>query len=200
MDTYKAESELAVIRKIMEDSRNIVIDNGWHYILWGIVVSCALLANYFMYLFGVSMQAAGMMWFITMTSTAIAAGFVERKMKRKRSVRTFAGRLLGTLWFAGGISMFVFGFAGTISGAYNAVFICPIISTVLGTTYFVSGSIQQVKWLKLLSIGWWGGAIVLFLYPGLHTLMIFAVMLICFQIVPGIILNFKYKEGSLPAA
>lgn len=92
--------------------------------------------------------------------------------------------------------MFMFGFIGTLSGAYNPVYICPIISTLLGVSYFTSGEIQQIKWLKFISFGWWAGATYTFLFASIHTLIIFAGMMICFQVIPGIILNNKYKKES----
>ncbi len=184
MDTKQAELELSVIKKIMEDSRNVVCNNGWHYIFWGAVVSSALIANYIMLLLRISNEFVGWMWFVLMISAAIIAILWERRKEKKRLVKTFAG----------GIAMFMFGFMGTISGAYNPVYICPIISTVLGVTYFTSGEIQQLKWQKRLSFGWWAGAIFLFLFPSVHTLLIFALMMIGFQTIPGIILNRKYKK------
>lgn len=197
MNISQSETELSVIKKIMEDSRNIVADNGWHYILWGVSVTCALIANYIMALKNVSMNYQGMLWFILMTSTWILESIIERRLAKKKKERTFAGKLLGSLWFAAGISMFTFGFIGTISHAYHAIFICPIISTMLGATYIISGAIQQAKWLQLLSIGWWGGAIYTFLFPSVHTLLIFAVMMISFQTIPGIILFRKWKRNPL---
>ncbi|MBK8552977.1 MAG: hypothetical protein IPL53_18715 [Ignavibacteria bacterium] len=112
----------------------------------------------------------------------------------KSPAQTFTSRILGSLWLASGISMFIYGFVGTFSGAYNPVFICPIIATSLGISYFTSGAIQQINWLRYVSFGWWAGAIVMFLFPGIHTLLIFALMIIIFQIVPGIVLNKRSKE------
>jgi hypothetical protein len=136
----------------------------------------------------------GWMWFVLMIGAAISGSIYERKADKKRKVKTFAGKLLGSIWFAGGISMFMFGFIGTLSGAYNPVYICPVISTVLGVTFYISGEIQQLKWQKLLSLGWWAGAILLFFLPGVHTLLIFAIMMICFQVIPGIIMNRTWKK------
>ena len=194
MESKQAELELSVIKKIMEDSRNIALNNGWHYILWGAVVSCALIANYIMALMRVENNSIGLMWFVLMISTAIAGSIYERRVSKRRPVQTFAGKLLSSLWFAGGIAMFIFGFAGTVSGAYNPVYVCSVISTVLGVTYFVSGEIQQIKWLKWLSLGWWAGAVYTFFFGSVHTLLIFAFMLIFFQVIPGIVLNRKYKK------
>jgi hypothetical protein len=196
MDTRQAEAELSLIKQMMIDSRRVVVDNGWHYIFWGVVVTAALLANYIMALNKVAMKYAGMMWFVTMVGAAIIAGIAERRSDRKRKVKTFAGKILGALWTGAGIAMFMFGFIGTMSGSYNPIYISPLIATVLGAAYFASGAIQQLKWLQMLSIGWWAGAIFTFIFPSVHTLLIFALMMLCLQTVPGIILYRKWKAAN----
>ncbi|MBE2219076.1 MAG: hypothetical protein IAE90_12780 [Ignavibacteria bacterium] len=190
----KAEEEISVIKKIMEDSKKAIVDNGWHYIYWGLIVTAALIANYIMVLTNTSINMQGMLWFISMTSAAIIEGIIERKREKHVKVKTFAGRLLNTLWSGSGICMFILGFAGTVSGAYNAIMIFPLISVVLGAAYLVSGVIQQVKWLSALCIFWWAGSILLLLYPGLHSMLIFAVMIICFQVTPGVIMFVQSKR------
>jgi hypothetical protein len=200
MNTTQSQTELEVIKKIMEDSRKVIIDNGWHYIFWGIVVTCALIANYFMILEKVRPQYYGLMWFIAMMSAWIAEIIIERRIQRKRGSKTFAGRLISSLWSMSGISMFIFGFVGTITGAYNPVYICPIISVVLGSTYLISGAIQQIKWMQMLTTGWWSGALYMFLFPQVHTLLIFAIMILCFQVTPGIILYIKWRKSKVTAA
>jgi len=197
METKQAESELSVIKKIMEDSRRINIDNGIHYIFWGILVTVALLINYIMILTRTSMNYIGLMWLILMVTGMFIDIFIGRNQERKSRVKTFTGKLLGSLWFATSISMFMFGFVGSVLKAYNPVFICPIISTVLGISYFTSGAIQQLKWLQNISLGWWAGAVILFIFPSVHTLLIFGIMMICFQIIPGIILYKKSNEETV---
>ena len=194
IDSKQAETELAVIKQMMADSRRIVADNGWHYIFWGVVVTAALIANYIMVLQHVPMNYAGLMWFAAMISAWIIGSIVGRRSAKKSRVKTFAGKLLNSLWAASGISMFMLGFVGTISGAYNPIYICSLISIVLGVAYYTSGEIQQIRWLKMLSLGWWAGAVFTFAFPGVHTLLIFAVMMICFQVIPGIILYKKWKN------
>lgn len=191
METQQAQSEIAIIKKIMEDSRKINIDNGIHYIFWGVLVTVCLLINYVMLLTKTAGQFIGLMWFIAMIAGGIIDGWIGKRQENKSPAITFTGKLLGSLWLASGVAMFIYGFIGMVSKAYNPVFICPIIATSLGISYFTSGAIQQIKWLQYLSLGWWGGAIVLFIFPSIHSLLIFAVMLILFQIVPGIILRKK---------
>ena len=196
MNISQTETELQIIKKIMEDSRKIIVDNGWHYIFWGVVVTIALIANYFMALYRVSVNYQGMLWFAMMTGAWITEAIIEKRISRKKGSSTFAGRLLGSLWFASGISMFIFGFIGAITKAYNPIFICPVISTVLGVAYITSGAIQQTRWLQFLAVGWWGGAIFMFMYPTIHTLLIYAFMVIFLQTIPGIILFRKWKVSG----
>lgn len=195
MENIKAESELSVIKKIMEDSRQIVVDNGIHYIFWGIVVTAALIVNYAMALMKMEGKYIGLMWLILMVLSAIIDGAIGLKQSKTSKARTFAGDLLGSLWMASGIAMFIFGFIGTVSRAYNPIFICPIIATSLGISYFTSGAIQQLKWLQYISFGWWGGAMVMYFFPGVHTFLIFAFMMISLQVIPGIIINSKFKKS-----
>lgn len=192
--TTKAEEEISVIKTIMEDSRKAVVENGWHYIYWGSIVTAAIIVNYLMVIYNVSMYAQGMLWFFSMPGAAIVEGIIERKKEKHTKVKTFAGRLINSLWTGAGVCMFILGFAGTVSGAYNANMIFPLISIVLGSAYLVSGVIQQVKWLSVISIFWWSGAVVLFILPGMHSMLIFAGMLVCFQIVPGVLLYVKSKR------
>ncbi len=194
METRQAELELSLIKKMMDDSRKISLDNGWHFIYWGSLVTAALLINYILIITRSSPDYIGWMWFIMMIGGAIAGGILEKRHEKKKQVHTIAGRIIGSLWFASGIAMFIYGFLGSVSGGYNPVYICPVISTSLGISYYTSGEIQQIRLLKNIAFGWWAGAILLFFLPGIHTLLIFAIMMICFQIVPGIMLNKKFKK------
>lgn len=191
----KAESELTLIKKIMEDSRNSVAYNGIHFVFWGALVAVCLLLNYAFLVTGTLADKIGILWAVMMTAGAIADVIISVRMDKSRHVVTFAGKLLSYLWISSGIAMFMFGFLGPLSGAYKPVYICPIISTMLGVSYFVSGCIQQLPWLRNLSYAWWAGAFFMFLLPGRHTLLVFALMMIALQVIPGLIINRDYKKS-----
>ncbi len=192
--TSRAETELAVIKKIMEDSRQTVMYNGIHFIFWGTLVATCLIINYLLLVTHTFVDKIGLLWMVMMPLGAVVDVMIGRHLERNQPVTTFAGRLLGALWTASGVSMFIFGFLGPMSGAYKHIFICPIISVVLGVSFFTSGSIQQLNWLRNLAFGWWAGAAVMFLFPGIHTLLIFALMVIGMQVVPGILINRHYRK------
>ncbi len=193
MTDLDARQELAFIKKVMTDSRKILIDDGKGTIFWGLLISFGLLITY---LSVVQNWEAFLSWF---WPVLIAFGWIytivtEMRHERKRRVKTFAGKIMGAVWIAFGISATILGFVGTVSGAYHSVIISPLIAVLLGTGYLVSGLLYGKSWVSYLSIAWWGGAIVMFFMQNLETLLIMIGMMILFQVIPGIILYREFKK------
>lgn len=199
MDSKQAEQELSVIKTIMEESRKLAIANGIYYIFWGVLVSIALVFTYIISVSNSAGQHIGITWLAAILTGWTATFFISRKENKTRKVKTFAGRILGAVWISAGIAMTIFGFVGTASHAYGAIYICPVIATILGAAFFVSGTIQSQNWVRNLSWGWWAGAILLFVYPSNHSLLVFALMMLLLQTVPGIILYRQRKKNESAA-
>jgi hypothetical protein len=195
MGINQAEQELSFIKKVMEDSKQVTVDNGKYYILWGVLVSVTLFVNYgLICIEDIKGYYYGILWMIMMAGGAVASSVMKSRDLKKARVYTFAGKVLSSIWIAAGIAMFIVAFVGPAFKVYDYTYISSIISIILGVAYFVSGEIQQIKWLKLLSIGWWGGGIALFAVPGIHSYLIFGFMIIFLQTLPGIFLYNKWKE------
>ncbi len=193
MTDLDAQQELAFIKNVMTDSRKILIDDGKGTIFWGLLISFGLLITYFLVTQG---WETSLSWF---WPALIGFGWIytivtEIRHKRKRRAITFAGKIVGAVWIAFGISATILGFVGTVSGAYHGVFISPLIAVLLGTGYLVSGLLYGKAWVSYLSIAWWGGAIVMFFMQNLETLLIMIGMMILFQVIPGIILYREFKK------
>ena len=110
MESRKAELELSLIKKMMEDTRKMNIDNGIHYIFWGILVAVALFLNYLIIKLNFYPKYAGFVWLVLMVSGAIADIFIGKYQSKRSSVSTYAGRLMSSLWLASGVAMFIYGF------------------------------------------------------------------------------------------
>ena len=193
MTDLDAQQELAFIKKVMTDSRNILIDDCKGIIFWGLLISFGLLITYLSITQG---WETTLSWF---WPALIGFGWIytlvtEIRRERKRRVKTFAGKIMGAVWIAFGISATILGFAGTFSGAYHSVIISPLIAVLLGTGFLISGLLYGKPWVSYLAIGWWGGAIVMFFMQNLETLLIMIGMLILFQVIPGIILYREFKK------
>ena len=138
MTDLDAQQELAFIKKVMTDSRKILIDDGKGTIFWGLLISFGLLITYLSVAQG---WESTLSWF---WPALIGFGWIytivtEIRRERKRRVKTFAGKIMGAVWIAFGISATILGFVGTVMGAYHGVIISPLIAVLLGTGYLVCG-------------------------------------------------------------
>jgi hypothetical protein len=197
MEKQQAELEINMIKKIMEDSRRIVIDDGVGYIIWGVLVMAGLIATYAA-IISHNYQYIPWAWIILMGGGWIYTIIINVKKERRRKIRTFAGKILGGLWISSGIAMTIIGFAGPGTGAISGYAVSPMISIVLGVAYFVSGIVYSQPWIRNLAIGWWAGAVLMLLWPGSYTLLVFAAMMALLQVLPGIILYHKFKKEYKP--
>jgi hypothetical protein len=193
MTDLDAQQELAFIKKVMTDSRKILIDDGKGTIFWGLLISFGLLITYL----SIAQNwetFLGWFWPVLIAFGWTYTIITEIRHERKRRVKTFAGKIMGAVWIAFGISATILGFVGTVSGAYHSVIISPLIAVLLGTGYLVSGLLYGKSWVSYLSIAWWGGAIIMFFMQNLETLLLMIGMMILFQVIPGIILYREFKK------
>ena len=191
MNKNEAQDELAFIKKVIIDSKKIIVDDGRFYIVWGILVVIALAFEYVVVSFELPFDAVwGWLGFIVPGWLA-SLWFVFKRRSWPRA-KTFAGKILLAVWGACFIAMSILGFVGYFSGA--VVSVAPFLATVMGIGYFLSGIVLNHSWIRNLAFGWWSGAIVMFLWSGSHNRLLFGVMMILFQILPGILLYYKWKK------
>ena len=192
MDQQTAQQELAFVKKVIDDSRKLLIYDGKDMIVWGGLVTLGMLL-----MFGKFHLEVGPPVFLTWI-VLIGAGWLYSmwrgmKMKNTHRVTTFSGKMMGTIWLASGLCMTIVGFGFTASGLIAGWAINPVISLFMGLAYFSSATILGMRYLYVAGFSWWIAALVMAFWTGPHTFLIFAALMIAFHIVPGIIFYNKWK-------
>jgi len=192
-EQFSAQENLAYIKQIMNDTRRSQNDNGIISIVWGILVTLGQIGNFVL---TETRIWNGFMWlWLGVGLIGWLFVYIETRAKKEQTVRTFASKILASLWVSAGISMTVIGFGAASSGLVNGYAINPLISTVLGGTYYVTGLLNGKKLDQKLSYGWWLGAVVMFMLPGPFSFLLFAFMMVLFQVIPGILSYRSYKAA-----
>ncbi|MRR09136.1 hypothetical protein EG831_03420, partial [bacterium] len=75
MEQIDAQQELAFIRKVIEDSRTTMIDNGYEYIVWGAIVALGMFATYALDRLHASAWAAGGWIYLALWIAVMGAGW-----------------------------------------------------------------------------------------------------------------------------
>lgn len=194
MDTRQAELEISQIKKIMEETRSILIDDGLGFIVWGLLISTGLLLTYFSVLGFTPWTLSNIAWFVLIGAGWVFTIIQVRKDRRQMKAVTFAGKVAGAIWGSAGITMTIIGFVGSYSGMIKGYGICPLMACVLAAAFFVSGVIYNHKMFRYLGFGWWAGAIIMFFWLSPHTLLMFSLMMIFMQVLPGVLMYSKWKK------
>lgn len=193
-DEKKAIDELLFIKKVIQDSRNIVIDNGMGYVVWGILVAIGMFFGYVKFSFNLQFDY---IWaWVVLIGAGWIFSFFAYYRKRSVKVETFAGRILGRLWFATGMSMTIVGFGGYFSGAIRGDFISAVIAIILGSAYYLTSLLYEWKWWRIIGVMWWVGGIVLFYVHDVAQFLIMGTLIIVGQVIPGLVLYKKYKSQA----
>jgi len=136
MDTKQAELELSEIKRIMEDSRRIMIDDGTGFILWGSLVAMGLISSYLSVLGYLEWKVSSIAWFALIGLGWLITIFQLRREKKERKAVSFAGKVAGAIWGSAGITMTIIGFVGSYSGLVKGMGISPLMACVLAAAFF----------------------------------------------------------------
>jgi hypothetical protein len=201
METVQAQEELIFIRKVMEDSRIAYIDDSKPKLLWVAITALGLLYTYAQALEDGDLYV-GWIW---LGIAAFGLGYIfwtHRQNNRIIRVQTHTGKIIATIWGACGFSIaciiaLVFGALYLkIDKLMHPLALCPITAIIIGIAYYLDGTLRVVRWVRNLAYIWWLGAGIMFIFPTIHILLMVALMLLVFQLLPGIIL---YKRSKITA-
>lgn len=185
--------DLAMIRRLMEQSQGVIRGGAGHYLLWGVLITAGLLATWASVR---DLVPIGVAWIWPGTIGVGWAGsmYLGYRQDREARVTTTAGRVMSGIWIGAGVTMTLLGFLGMASGAFEPSGMMAALSSVMGAAYFATGALHEGRWPRLVAAGWWAGAVALFLWPGVHALLVMAGLMVAFHLVPGLVV-FRAKRA-----
>lgn len=202
-DNTEVSSELEYIKSVIETSRPAIIINGWHFIMWGILVFFGLLNTYLAILSGAGAQIY-YAWLIIVAFGWICSFGITWYQKKKgmvRAAKAINESLIQKISTSCGIAMLILGFVAPLSGTFSPYAIGPSMCAVMGVMYFMIGHIVKNKMVTNLGYAWWIGSVGLFamtMDKSLRdeSLLAYAILIVLLQVIPGFILNKKYTEEN----
>ncbi len=177
------EESLEVIEEMIALAKRKIDSSGFHFILWGILVIFASLAQYALLKYDFT-EFAHWVWFIVPVVGLPIAFIYERRKNRMRGVRGKFDRIYGSLWLAFGITISVAVFV-SISNQVNPI---AFILLLIGLATFVSAVIYQFIPLMLGAVIFWITALLCPQFDNLNQLLLNAGAIFLGYIIPGIIL------------
>ena len=183
------EESLQVIRQMIDKARNKVTDDGFHFLLWGILVFIACLVDYAL----IKLKAdsnANLVWIIMPVIGGISAFLYERRKRKATRTQTYIDKTHGFVWLSSGITLFLAIFIAVA----NSTSPIPYILVIIGSATFISGRVLKYVPFTIGGIVFWVSAIVCLAVAYPEQLLINAAAIVCGYIIPGFGLWRKFKN------
>lgn len=162
---------LRLIESMISEGRRKTGRYGWNFLLWGIAYYVAI--GWFM------LTHSGLAWPVTMVTAALLTTAIGSRQAGK-DPRTTTGRILGALWTAGGIALFVFAFCAAYSGHASSQMLIAGVEVILGLINLASGFILRWWTQQLCGCLWTGfAAASFFLSEQTVGLLFLAAIFVC---------------------
>ncbi|WP_341938587.1 hypothetical protein [Marinimicrobium sp. C2-29] len=196
MSTHtNAQEDLAYIRDLMDDTRRAAGLSGGYFVLWGLVVGIGLLVTW--------LQVIGLLPYRPLLTwgpclaLGILGHFILAWRDKHRPAQSRAGRLVGTVWLALGVTQLIFFVASLGFNTLPGIYMPGIVSSLLGSGIFITGVLAGIPWLRWVGVAWWLGAFSMFAWPGDHVSLLMGALLLVLYVVPGLVL---IRQQRAPAA
>jgi hypothetical protein len=197
MDQKQIEQEISVIKHMIERTRKETAESGHFFIAIGfyaiLMVTAIGLLEYYQW----------HKWILrTLIAMPIVAGiigyFSVTGRRNKELVKSYSKTIFYNLLFSYSIPTLMIVFLFPMLKTYSWSAVPILVSLFMGIMVISVGIIFEIRLITLFSFVWWLGAFLMAVYANQQWIRL-STMILCLTIgfiIPGFILNFKYKNGS----
>lgn len=187
---FSGQESLALIAEMIGRAKRDYLDTGLSSLLWGSVIPvCSLTAFVAARL---NMPVLNYIWFLTIIA-AIAQGYIATREAKARKHKSHDGELMGGIWLAFAITMFLLGF---IFGLYRCEAEAAIYLAVYGIPTFATGYGRRFMPMLFGGIFCWVLALVSLRVGYPNTMLCIAAGGLVAWFIPGLILRKRYLKAK----
>jgi hypothetical protein len=194
-DSLPPLQSLQLIESMINKAKNNFADNGFLYLLWGYTICFCALFHYACIQWQLHIiPRPEMIWMLTWLVGIFQAIYLRKKDKQ-RTAKTYTEDIISYIWITfavcAGVATFI---VLNVFKLNNWIFMYPIILMLYGMPTFLSGVVMQFTPLKIGGVVCWLLAIICTFTLNVNALLLVAVAVIAAWIIPGYLLQKKYKQ------
>lgn len=179
--------DLAYIRDVLDATRAATRLSGSHYLLWGSLIGGGLLLTWLVLERWLPWPFGSIAWIwgaIVALGWAGTGWLLWRENERAPAVGR-AARQMGLVWAGFGITALLLYFVGSVHGPVPAHALSGLMALCMGLAVWAVGLIAAIGWFRNLALLWWLGGALMLAWPGPHTVLALAAMLLLLFSLPG---------------
>jgi hypothetical protein len=190
---HRYADDLALIRRITDDSQQAVFDSGRHFMVWGFLLAAGLGASYAAAV-GALQFGLTWIWGAVVALGCLLSLWIAVRDESSARIRGGGRSTLAGIWLGCAVTLGLIGGAGMFGGALSLQAIPGLSATVVGLAFLATSAVAGIGGARYLAMAWWTGGTVMLFIPGLHTLLVLAAMIIVLQVIPGLVLHFRWRR------
>lgn len=186
-------AELRLIADMIHKTRQRVVDSGAYFLLWGLLVAAAGLADYLL-LQSARASLHAVPWAIAAALGGLTSVGMRFRDERRRPYTSFSDLAYNSVWVACGVAFLVmFVLIALPDTGISEWTMYPLVALLAGIATFASGGIMEWWTLRLGGLVWWTAAILMAFVPELYRPLIFAVAAFPGYVLPGLLLKRQFR-------
>jgi hypothetical protein len=184
---------MEIIQSMINRAKDKFSENGHLYLLWGWVVFICSIAQYVLWNW-VHYDKHYLVWFACWAVIIYQTVYMARR-KKYQQVRTYTDDIIGYVWLAFVISMFLMGVVfGRVFGDTYYHYISPGFLVLYAIPTFLSGIILRFRPLVIGGISCWVLSVVSLTVSTKYSMLFISAAMLIAWIIPGYLLRSKYKK------
>jgi len=184
------EKSFEIINEMLSITRKKIIDDGSHFIFWGVSIIICCLIQFVMIEFINKENESNLVWILLPIIGIPMSIFLSKRRKSETHQRNKITNFYKNIWIGFGISLFLVIFLSNILSHSPT----PFIMVLIGFAVFLSSVIIDFKPLKIGAIVFWIGAIlILFIEKNSYQALFYGFTILVGYVIPGVQLMKKYN-------
>lgn len=194
MDQITNEQAMEVIKDMLERRKMKYNQTGFYHLLWGVLISLAIVAMYTLRNTGLY-HLIGYSWAFFVIGGVVVSAIYSKRVCDKQGSSDFQDLGLSAIWVSTTIAMFFVAFIFPFFQAYQWHVIYTMVCLLMGIANIATAILIKQKMSLINGILWWIGSVLFLIIKSEVVFMgTFVLLLIVNNIIPGIIL---YKRARV---
>jgi hypothetical protein len=195
MNHDQIQQEISIIKAMIEKTRKETAESGHLFIFMGVTSALFVLVISLLELYQLNRWVLPAMIALTIINGFVGYVVVSKPAKEEK-VTSYPKTVVLSLWVICGVTMLMITFLFPFLKVYPFRALGTLASLILGIAVFMTGVIYEMRFILWYSSAWWIGAILMAISESPYSFLIMIAVIIIGWVLPGFIINKKYKNGS----
>ena len=191
------DQQLELIAQMLKESRKAIISMGFSSMIWGGFVSIGTALSYafesWHWYVGI-----GILWAILMISAFLLVRSHGRRAQHQQHKTTVLNKVFNEMWIFVFAAIVLYEIAGFLRPqSISLSYVLSVVSILVGTAYWISGSMTHYLIIRIVSILWIIGSIIVLLVPPFWSPAVVGACTLLCEFIPGIYLYARERKQSI---